>query len=244
VRAVVLSRGILKILPLLMVIVPRSALSDANLVHVSRPADSTVRALMDELDPDDGGDCLSLGALDIVFRTDNYGPPSVGVILTDPRGRRIGFDLLTKLAVQAVERQKVEAYAQIASGIFLQLFGRNPRIASTPASPDQLPRAIVPQPLHDASKGWFFIMNEGQGYFAATANAKGSCSLRIFNSGTGQFLNKTYRRGDYREAFRDILDNARPLQVTRQPNLERDCRPRLPTDVLEELQRQSQIFGH
>jgi hypothetical protein len=38
--------------------------------------------------------------LDIVFRTDNNGPPNVGVVMTDPRGRRIGFDPLTKHAWQ------------------------------------------------------------------------------------------------------------------------------------------------
>ena len=55
-----------------------------------------------ELDPEDNGHCLSLGALDIVYRTHNYGPPNVGVILTDPRGRRIGFDPLTKKAWQTL----------------------------------------------------------------------------------------------------------------------------------------------
>jgi hypothetical protein len=51
---------------------------------------------MDELDPDDTEDCFSLGELDIVFRTDKNALPNVGVVLTDPRGRRIGFDPLTK----------------------------------------------------------------------------------------------------------------------------------------------------
>jgi hypothetical protein len=98
VRVNVLNRRIFKILALLMATVPRSALSDANLVHVSGLADTSIRQLMHELDPDDNGDCLSLGALNIVFRTDNHGSPNVGIVLTDPRGRRIGFDPLTKSA--------------------------------------------------------------------------------------------------------------------------------------------------
>jgi hypothetical protein len=102
VRANVLHRRILTILPLLMMIVPRSALSDANVMHVSSLADTSIREPMDELDPDDDGVCLSLGALDIVFRTDNYGSPNVGIVLTDPRGRRIGFDPLIKRAWQAL----------------------------------------------------------------------------------------------------------------------------------------------
>ena len=99
----VLNRRILKILALLMVTaIPKSALSDANLVHVSRLADTTIREPVDEVDPDDNGHCLSLGALDIVFRTANYGPPNVGVVLTDPRGRRFGFNPLTKRAWDAL----------------------------------------------------------------------------------------------------------------------------------------------
>jgi hypothetical protein len=97
-----LHRRILKILPLLMAIVPRAALSDAYVMHVSRLAGSSIREPVDELDPDDNGVCLSLGALDIVFRTDNYGSPNVGIVLTDPRGRRIGFDPLIKRAWQAL----------------------------------------------------------------------------------------------------------------------------------------------
>ena len=37
-----------------------------------------------------------------MFRTGNDGPPNVGIVLTDPRGRRIGFDPVTKRAWQAL----------------------------------------------------------------------------------------------------------------------------------------------
>lgn len=97
-RAIVLNCRIVKMLTLFVVIIPRLALSDANLAHNSRLADTSIRELGYELDPEDNGNCVSLGALDIVFRTDNYGPPTVGVIVTDPRRRRIGFDPLTKKA--------------------------------------------------------------------------------------------------------------------------------------------------
>ena len=101
-RVKVLNRRISKILALLMVtVIPRSALSDANLGHVSRLADTSIRQLVDELDPDDNVDCLSLGGLEVVFRTDNHGSPNVDIVLTDPRGRRIGFDPLTKRAWDA-----------------------------------------------------------------------------------------------------------------------------------------------
>jgi len=101
VRINVSSRRISKILALLMVTVPRSALSDADLGHVSRLADTSIRQLVDELDPDDNRGCLSLGGLEVVFRSDNHGSPNVGIVLTDPRGRRIGFDPLAKRAWDA-----------------------------------------------------------------------------------------------------------------------------------------------
>jgi hypothetical protein len=102
VRVNVLKHRIVKIVALLMVTVPRFALSDANLVYFSSLADTNIRELVDEVDPDDNGDCLSLGALEIVFRTDNDGPPNVGVVLTDPRGRRFGFNPLTERAWDAL----------------------------------------------------------------------------------------------------------------------------------------------
>ena len=70
---------IIKILTLLTVIIPRPARSHANFVHVPSSADTRIHDVLDELDPDDTGDCLSLGELDIVFRTGNDGPPNVGV---------------------------------------------------------------------------------------------------------------------------------------------------------------------
>jgi hypothetical protein len=91
-----------KMLALLVLINPKLALSDANLAHSSRLADMGIREFGYELDPEDNGNCISLGALDIVFRTHNPGLPNVGVVLTDPRGRRIGFDPLIKHAWQAL----------------------------------------------------------------------------------------------------------------------------------------------
>ena len=93
---------IVMMLILLMVIIPTPARSHANFADVPSLAGTRIRDVLDEPDPDDNGDCLSLGELDIVFRTGNDGPPDVGVVLTDPRGRRIGFDPLIKHAWQAL----------------------------------------------------------------------------------------------------------------------------------------------
>ena len=100
-RAIVLNSKVVKALTFFMLIIPSPVLSDANLVNVS-VGNTSPRNVVEELDPDDTGDCLSLGELDIVFRTDNNGPPNVGVVLTDPRGRRIGFDPVIKHAWQAL----------------------------------------------------------------------------------------------------------------------------------------------
>ena len=97
-RAIVLNSKVVKALTFFVLIIPSPVLSDANLVNVSI-GNTSPRNVVEELDPDDTGDCLSLGELDIVFRTDNNGPPNVGVVLTDPRGRRIGFDPLIKHAL-------------------------------------------------------------------------------------------------------------------------------------------------
>ena len=94
--SIVLNSRILKTLILFIIMISRPALSKANLDPVSKSAGTSVRELVDELDATDTGDCFSLGELDIMFRTDNTGPPKVGVVLTDPRGRRIGFDPITK----------------------------------------------------------------------------------------------------------------------------------------------------
>jgi hypothetical protein len=96
----VLNCRIVKALVLFLVVVPRPALCDRSLVDSINDRDAGIRKVLEEVDPKDDMNCLSMGDLDIVFRTDNDGAPKVGVMLTDPRGRRIGFDPLTKHAWQ------------------------------------------------------------------------------------------------------------------------------------------------
>jgi hypothetical protein len=109
----VLNCRIVEILTLLMVIIPTSARSHPNFVHVPSLADTRIRDILDEPDPDDTGNCLSLGELDIVFRTGNDGPPNVGVVLTDPRGRRIGLIPLSNTPGRHYLSRKVISVAMI-----------------------------------------------------------------------------------------------------------------------------------
>jgi len=81
----VLNCRIVKVLTLFVVIIPRSALCDRSLVDSTKDKDAGIRNVLEEVDPKDDMDCLSMGKLDIVFRTDNNGAPKVGVMLTDPR---------------------------------------------------------------------------------------------------------------------------------------------------------------
>jgi hypothetical protein len=102
-RPIVLNGRIVKMLTLFVVIIPRLALSDANLAHSSRQADTSIRELGYELDPEDNGNCVSLGALDIVFRTHNYGPPNVGAHEDPSIRRRIGFDPVIRRSVDHLQ---------------------------------------------------------------------------------------------------------------------------------------------
>jgi hypothetical protein len=49
----------------------------------------------DEADPRDTQSCRSMGQLQISYHTEAAGAPKVGVIVTDPRNRRIGYDPIT-----------------------------------------------------------------------------------------------------------------------------------------------------
>lgn len=84
------------ILPVLFVLTVLTPVFSKVDMADARNAAIRKHEIRDEPDADESGDCLALGELDLVFRTENNGPPNVGVVLTDPRGRRVGFDPLTK----------------------------------------------------------------------------------------------------------------------------------------------------
>ena len=80
----------------LLILAPRAIFGDVHLGDVAFVSAANPREVQDERDPNDAGDCVALGELDIAFHTNNSGPPTIGIVLTDPRGRRIGFDPLIK----------------------------------------------------------------------------------------------------------------------------------------------------
>jgi hypothetical protein len=87
-------------------------------------------------------------------------------------------------------------------------------------------------------KAWFFSPFGDRPLILALVNAKGACSVRSYDAGTGFFVGKTYRSGDYQDAFSDLVGASVELIIDTQPNLERDCRERLPETVMDRLKPQ------
>ena len=93
-------------------------------------------------------------------------------------------------------------------------------------------------PFIGRNKAWFHRKDEnGRKYILAFVNAKGSCSLRNFDE-NGIFLGKHYWSGNYQDQFAELLVGAVELTVNSQPNLERDCKERLPAPLLSYLRKQ------
>jgi hypothetical protein len=92
-------------------------------------------------------------------------------------------------------------------------------------------------------KGWFFSQSGNRPAILAFVNAKGSSSVRSYDVQTGIFLGKTYRSGDYQDSFSDLVKGAVELTIDSQPNLERDCKERLPDRVLKYLKNQISEIG-
>jgi hypothetical protein len=89
------------------------------------------------------------------------------------------------------------------------------------------------------NKAWFYGKDKtGRGLILAFVNAKGSCSVRPFDGETSMALSKRYARGPYQENFADLIEGATELIVDQQPNLERDCKQRLPQQLFTHLRKQ------
>ncbi len=105
-------------------------------------------------------------------------------------------------------------------------------------SPIHAAPRIFAGPPSKVEKAWYYWTSNQGRYFLAFVNAKGSCSVRLFDADTGAARGKEYRSGDYQDSFSDYVRSAIPIHVSRQPNLERDCRSSLPSFVFSELRRQ------
>jgi hypothetical protein len=110
------------------------------------------------------------------------------------------------------------------------------------------PQRLTPRPFHigvltgpllGRNKAWFYGRDKnGRGLILAFVNAKGSCSVRPFDGETSIALGKRYGSGPYQEHFADLIEGATELTVDSQPNLERDCKQRLPERLFAHLRKQ------
>lgn len=164
-----------------------------------------------------------------------------------PPERRVSCEQFNIEAVE-IPQKKFRDVAEEIGYVF-----RSETANATPSSPvdrlpieSELPAAKTPANRDDflyapskTEKGWYFWKSKnGRGYFLAFVNARGSCSMRRFEADDGAFLGREYKSGDYQVSFSEYLRSAVALYVSRQPNLERDCKARLPAFVLSELRQQ------
>ena len=121
------------------------------------------------------------------------------------------------------------------------------KLEERPMDPMDLEQKLAFQPEFVRTKAWYYYKQqletfsgpiERRPFFIAFVNSKGSCSMRTFHAGTGRFIAKTYRAGNYQQEFAAIIGDAHELSINSQPNLERDCKERLPKPVLAYLKKQ------
>jgi hypothetical protein len=112
----------------------------------------------------------------------------------------------------------------------------------TTAATHDVPRSqgsILRRGPNKVEKGWYYFIDANKNpTILAFVNQKGNCSMRVFEAAEGAFLGRKYALGDFQDAFKDHINAAQSLHVTNQPNLEKHCKPRLPSVILQELQRQ------
>jgi hypothetical protein len=103
---------------------------------------------------------------------------------------------------------------------------------------------LTTAPLLGRNKAWFYGKDKsGRGLILAFVNAKGSCSVRPFDGETSIALGRRYGSGPYQEHFADLIEGATELTVDSQPNLERDCKQRLPERLFAHLKKQIEQVG-
>lgn len=135
-------------------------------------------------------------------------------------------------------------FRQVAEEVGYEFKSEFQAVSEVPPEPQEKQTRVISPGKYDGpprkvEKAWFhsekFI---GKPVFLAFVNQKGNCSMRVFDAADGAFLEKRYGPGDYQEAFREYWSQGTPVSLSQQPNLEKVCKPRLPSIVLAELQRQ------
>jgi hypothetical protein len=91
-------------------------------------------------------------------------------------------------------------------------------------------------------KAWYYWRNPGDKnwHVLAFVNRGGACSIRQFRSTDGARSKYETKAGSFHEAFSEYFSGPPvfPLELSAQPNLEKECRERLPQWVLIEIRKQ------
>lgn len=114
-------------------------------------------------------------------------------------------------------------------------------VPTPPPTGSASPRGYIrlPSSRSKVEQAWYFWRDpSGNGRFLAFVNAKGNCSIRLFDADTGALLGKQYQAGDFQDAFREYITSGVKIFVSHQPNLEKHCKEQLPSLILGELRRQ------
>jgi hypothetical protein len=130
-----------------------------------------------------------------------------------------------------------EVFTGAAAEGLRSLVQKSGKTAETPQEQGSVSKVFDLQPIRK-KKGWFFSQSGSRASILAFVNAKGSCSVRSYDAETGIFLGKNYRPRDYQDSFSDLIHGGVELTIDSQPNLERDCKERLPDHVLSYLKNQ------
>ena len=99
-------------------------------------------------------------------------------------------------------------------------------------------RATTPQPVE---KAWYYWCDShDREYVLAFVNQKGSCSQRYWDAVNFDFIkqHKPNPEGDFQEQFKDYINPVWHLELSCQPNLEKECKERLPNWVIKEIDPQ------
>jgi hypothetical protein len=92
------------------------------------------------------------------------------------------------------------------------------------------------------NKAWYFWCNsdERKWYVLAFVNGRGSCSLRRWEAKSGESLPKQVVKGsDWQDEFAEYLyGTSFRVHLRRKPNLEKNCKSRLPPEILSEIKEQ------
>lgn len=99
----------------------------------------------------------------------------------------------------------------------------------------------TPNPLaakYRIERGWIYAPQNTPPAFIAFVNAKGNCSMRVFDADSGAALRKMPGAGDYQECFQEVIQGGVAINIAQQPNLELAWKNGLPGSCLAELREQ------